>query len=76
MKEFVEYLVKNLVDNPAEVSVHCIEGEGGVSVEIRVAREDIAKIIGRQGRTIKALRTVVTGACARLGFHVRIEILE
>jgi predicted RNA-binding protein YlqC (UPF0109 family) len=76
MKEFVEYLVKNLVDQPDSVNISCLEGEKGMLIEIRVAREDIPKVIGRQGKTIKALRTLVLVAAARLGRHARLEIIE
>lgn len=76
MKEFVEYLVKNLVDRPDSVEIACLEGEKGLLVEIRASREDLPKIIGRQGKTIKSLRTLVMVAAARLGRHARVEIIE
>ena len=55
MKEFVEYLIKNLVDDPNSVDVRCFEGERGMIVEVRVAQPDIGKIVGRHGNTIKSL---------------------
>lgn len=76
MKEFIEYIVKNLVDNPENVDVRCFDGEKGVVVEVRVANGDVGKVVGRKGMTIKALRTIVITACARLGRRVRLEIIE
>ena len=76
MKEFIEYLVKNLVDSPESVDVRCFENEKGVIVEVRVGSGDVGKVVGRKGMTIKALRTIVMTACARLGHRVRLEIVE
>ncbi|MCX6995485.1 MAG: KH domain-containing protein [Chlamydiae bacterium] len=76
MKEFVEYIVKNLVDNPQDINVGSFEGERGMIIEIRVPKKDIGKVVGRQGNTIKALRTIVTAISARLGKHVRLELIE
>lgn len=76
MKEFVEYIVKNLVDNPDVVDVRCLEGERGVIIEIRVAQSDVGKVVGKHGRTIKALRTVVMTVCSRLGKRARVELIE
>lgn len=76
MKEFVEYLVKNLVDHPENVDVRCNENERGLLVEVRVAADDVGKVIGRKGATIKALRTIAMMICARLGRRVRIELVE
>ena len=53
MKEFVEYIVKNLVDTPNDVNVNCYEGERGMIVEVRVNPQDIGKVVGRKGNTIK-----------------------
>lgn len=76
MKEFVEYIVKNLVDNPEEVVVKSFEGERGMIIEIHVAQSDIGKVVGKHGRTIKALRTVVMTVCTRLGKRARLELIE
>lgn len=76
MKEFVEYIVKNLVDHPENVDVRCYDGEKGVLVELRVGSGDVGKLVGRKGMTIKALRTIVMTACARFGRRVRLEIIE
>lgn len=76
MKEFVEYLVKNLVDSPEEVNVSCVEGEKGMIIEIKVGTNDVGKVVGRKGVTIKALRTISMMVCARLGRRVRVELVE
>lgn len=76
MKEFVEYIVKNLVDAPNDVNVNCYEGDRGMIVEVRVNPQDVGKIVGRKGNTIKALRTISMMICARLGRRVRVEIIE
>ncbi|MES2345783.1 MAG: KH domain-containing protein [Chlamydiota bacterium] len=76
MKEFVAYLIKNLVDQPDGVDVQVLEGEQGTIVEIRVSSTDIAKVVGRQGRTIKALRTIAMTVGARFGRRVRLEVLQ
>ena len=52
MKEFVEYIIKNLVDQPDAVQVECIEGERGVLVELHVAPDDVGQVVGKKGRTI------------------------
>jgi len=76
MKEFIEYIVKNLVDDPNEVNVSCNQGEKGINIEIRVGQKDIGKVVGRKGVTINALRTIAMTACARLGHKVRLELVE
>lgn len=76
MKEFVEYLVKNLVDSPENVDVKCVESDRGLVVEVRVGQGDVGKVVGRKGMTIKALRTISMMVCARLGHRVRIELVE
>jgi len=75
VKELIEYLAKSLVDSPAEVKVNEIEGERSVILELKVAPEDMGKIIGKQGRIAKALRTVVKAAAAREGKKVNVEII-
>lgn len=76
MKNFLSYLIKNLVDQPDSVDVNVIEGEQGTIVEVRVSSTDIAKVVGRQGRTIKALRTLAMTVGARFGRRVRVEIIN
>ena len=62
MKEILEIIAKNLVDDPGAVSVREIDGEDTLTLELKVAPEDMGKIIGRQGRIAKAIRTVVKAA--------------
>lgn len=76
MKEFVQYLIKNLVDNPDAVQVEVFEGEKTIVIEVRVADEDVARVIGRQGNTIKALRTLSMTVAARFSKKVRLELIE
>lgn len=76
MKEFIAYLIKNLVDQPNAVDVQVFDGEQGTVVEIRVSPEDVAKVVGRQGRTIKSLRTIAMTVGARFGRRVRLEVVH
>lgn len=76
MKEFIEYIIKNLVEKPESVDVRCFESERGIVVEVRVDSEDMGKVVGRKGVTINALRTIAMMACARLGHRVRLELVE
>ena len=76
MKEFIEYLVKNLVDQPSFVVVGIVDSEHGTIVEVRVSQEDVAKLVGRQGRTIKALRTIAMTVGARFGRRVRLDLIQ
>jgi len=77
MQEFIEYIVKNLVDKPELVDVKCQEQEESqYLVELRVDSEDVGKVVGKKGRTINALRTIAMMASARLGHKVRIELVE
>jgi uncharacterized protein len=76
MKEFIAYLIKNLVDQPEAVDVQVLDGEQGTIVEIRVSPADVAKVVGRQGRTIKSLRTIAMTVGARFGRRVRLEVIH
>jgi uncharacterized protein len=75
MKEFIAYLIKNLVDQPDAVDVKVIDGKDGTLIEVRVSENDVAKIVGKQGRTIKSLRTIVMTVGARFGRRVRLELV-
>jgi len=75
MKELVEFLAKSLVDTPEEVDVTEIEGEKSIILELRVAADDLGKIIGKQGRIAKAIRTVVKAATVKDGKRVMVEII-
>jgi len=76
MEEFVAYLIKNLVDQPEAVQVQIVDGQQGTVVEIKVSADDIAKVVGKQGRTIKSLRTIAMTVGARFGRRVRLELVH
>ncbi|MCF7852085.1 MAG: KH domain-containing protein [Simkaniaceae bacterium] len=76
MQEFIAYLIKNLVDDPDTVNVNVYDGDKSTIVEVKVANADIAKIVGRQGRTIKALRTVAMTVGARFGRRIKLELIQ
>ncbi|MDD2446113.1 MAG: KH domain-containing protein [Tissierellia bacterium] len=76
MGELVEYIAKALVDNPDEVSVNEIEGSQSVIIELKVAQEDMGKVIGKQGRIAKAIRTVVKAAAIKDNKRVVVEIIQ
>ena len=76
MKELVELIAKSLVDNPDEVYVNEIEKEKVIILELQVAKEDTGKVIGKQGRIAKALRTVVNAAATRENKKVTVEIVK
>ncbi|MCC7203208.1 MAG: KH domain-containing protein [Nitrospirae bacterium] len=76
MKELIELIAKALVDSPSEVTVAEVEGEKATVLELRVAREDIGKVIGKQGRTARAMRTILSAAGTKLGKRCVLEILE
>jgi predicted RNA-binding protein YlqC (UPF0109 family) len=76
MEEFVAYLVKNMVNIPEQVDVRMMEGQGGTLIEIRVAPEDVGKVVGRKGNVIRSLRTLVMSIGARLGRRVHLEIIQ
>lgn len=76
MKELVTFLAKELVEHPDEVRVSQVEGEKSVILELRVAPSDMGKVIGRQGRVAKALRTVVKASAPRGGKLVHLEIVD
>lgn len=75
MKELVEVIAKALVDNPDGVQVNEISGEQSVILELRVAPEDMGKVIGKQGRIAKAIRTVVKAAATKENKRVVVEII-
>lgn len=76
MKSLIEKIVKALVDAPDEVSVAAIDGERTVVFELRVAKSDIGKVIGKQGNTARAIRTILSAAGTKLGKRFVLEILE
>ncbi len=76
MKELIEYIAKLLVDNPEEVSVTEIEGEQTSVIELKVAKEDLGKVIGKQGRTARAMRIILSAASTKIRKRSVLEILE
>ena len=76
MKELLLYMAKNLVDNPDAVSVTEISEEDGLVLELRVAPEDMGKVIGRQGRIAKEIRTIIKTVAQRDGEKVTVEIFD
>lgn len=76
MKELVEILAKSLVDNPDEVVVNEIEGTQSIIIELKVAPEDMGKVIGKQGRIAKAIRTLVKAAAIKENKRVVVEIIQ
>ncbi|HET8564519.1 MAG TPA: KH domain-containing protein [Candidatus Binatia bacterium] len=76
MKELVQYLAKSLVNNPDAVEVKETEGETASVLELRVAKEDLGRIIGKQGRTAKSIRTILNAAASRTNRKVVLEIVE
>ena len=76
MKEFIAYIVKNLVDNPEKVLIREIGGTNTLIIELSVAKSDIGKIIGKNGKTINAIRTLLMSVASRNGIRVNLEIIE
>jgi predicted RNA-binding protein YlqC (UPF0109 family) len=76
LEELLEYVARKLVDKPDEVRVVRSEREGDVVLELRVAQEDLGKVIGRQGRIARALRSVVRASGAKAGERRLLEIVE
>ena len=75
-KELVEFMVKNLVDQPQEVSVNVVEGAKSTILELRVSPDDVGKVIGKQGRIAKAIRTILSASATRDGKRATLEILD
>ena len=76
MVELVKYIARSLVENPDAVDVREVESEEGITIELRVAEDDMGKVIGKQGRIAKAIRTVVKAASAKSDKPVFVEIVE
>jgi predicted RNA-binding protein YlqC (UPF0109 family) len=75
-KDLVEYIAKSLVDQPDEVVVNVIEGEQSTILELKVAADDVGKVIGKQGRIANAVRVILSASAAKGGKHVQLEILD
>ena len=76
MKDLISYIAKSLVDNPEEVVVTEIMGEQTSVIELKVAKEDLGKVIGKQGRTARAMRTILGAASTKLRKRSVLEIIE
>lgn len=76
MKELLTYVAQNLVEHPEAVSVREVEGDGETVLELRVAPEDMDKVIGRQGRIAKEIRVLMRSAAQRMGRRVSVEIVD
>jgi len=76
MRELIEYIAKALVDSPDDVKVSEVEGEVTSVIELRVAKSDLGKVIGKEGRTARAMRTLLTAASTKLKKRSVLEIIE
>jgi uncharacterized protein len=76
MKELIKYMARALVDNPDMVEVSEVVGEQTSVLELRVAKEDLGKVIGKQGRTAKAMRTILSAASTKMRKRSVLEIVE
>ncbi len=76
LKQLVEYISKALVDQPDKVEVKEITGEKTLIYELRVGQGDLGKVIGKEGRTAKAIRSIITAAAMKIGKRAQLEILE
>lgn len=76
MKELIKYIAQALVDSPDKVEVTEVMGEQTSVIELRVAKEDLGKVIGKQGRTAKAIRTILSAASTKIHKRAVLEIIE
>ena len=76
MKELIKYIAEALVDSPEEVEVLEVEGERTSVIELKVAKTDLGKIIGKQGRTARAIRTILSAASTKINKRSVLEIIE
>jgi hypothetical protein len=76
MKDLIKYIAEALVDNPEEVRVSEVEGNQTSVLELKVAKEDLGKVIGKQGRTARAMRTLLSAASAKVKKRTVLEIIE
>lgn len=76
LRELIEYMARALVDYPDQVNVKQIEGEQTTVIELKVAKDDLGKVIGKQGRTARAIRTILNGASTKLKKRTVLEIIE
>ncbi|MDI6688416.1 MAG: KH domain-containing protein [Candidatus Desulfaltia sp.] len=76
MKDLIKYIAQALVDNPDQVEVSEVEGNQTSVLELKVAKEDLGKVIGKQGRTARAMRTILSAASAKIKKRTVLEIIE
>jgi predicted RNA-binding protein YlqC (UPF0109 family) len=76
LKELIETIAKSLVDHPDQVQVNEIEGEHNLLIELRVAKDDIGKVIGREGRTAQSMRQILAAASTKLGRRSHLDIVD
>jgi len=76
MKDLIKYIAQALVDNPDKVEVSEVQGEQTSVIELRVSKEDLGKVIGKQGKTAKAMRTILSAASAKVHKRTVLEIIE
>lgn len=76
MKDLIKYIAQALVDHPEQVSVAEVEGNQTSVLELKVAKEDLGKVIGKQGRTARAMRTILSAASAKIKKRTVLEIIE
>jgi predicted RNA-binding protein YlqC (UPF0109 family) len=76
MKELIEQIAKAIVEKPEEVQVRGIEGENAIVIELRVAKDDIGKVIGKKGKTITAMRTILNASRAQKSKRQVLEVVE
>lgn len=76
MEELVTFIAKALVDKPDEVKTSLVEEDDNVTIELTVAQEDLGKVIGKQGRTARAMRTLLSAAAEKMNKKTRLDILE
>ena len=76
MKDLIKYIAQALVDNPEQVAVDEVEGNQTSVLELKVAKEDLGKVIGKQGRTARAMRTILSAASAKVRKRSVLEIIE
>ena len=76
MKELIKHIAQSLVDNPDKVEVTEVIGQQASVIELRVAKEDLGKVIGKQGRTAQSIRTILSAASAKVHKRAGLEILE
>lgn len=76
MQELIRFIAEALVDNPDEVEVSCIEGESSIIIELKVASDDIGKVIGKGGQTARAMRKILSAAATKLKKKSLLQIVE